>query len=67
MKHNQGTFNGSKNQKIFYKYWLPDDQPPQAVLLIIHGLAEHCGRYGNVTDYFVPQGYAVYGLDHLVH
>jgi len=67
MKHNQGTFDGTKNRKLFYKYWLPDDQPPQAALLIVHGLAEHCGRYGNVADYFVPRGYAVYGLDHIGH
>jgi len=67
MKHNQGTFNGTKNQKLFYKYWLPDDPSPRAALLVVHGLAEHCGRYSNVVDYFVPRGYAVYGLDHVGH
>jgi alpha-beta hydrolase superfamily lysophospholipase len=67
MKHNQDTFYGTKNQALFYKYWLPDDQSPRAALLIIHGLAEHCGRYGNVVDYFMPRGYAVYGLDHVGH
>jgi alpha-beta hydrolase superfamily lysophospholipase len=67
MKHTMGTFESARRQKLFYQSWLPDNQPPQAVLLIIHGLAEHCGRYGNVVDYFVPRGYAVYGLDHLGH
>ena len=37
------------------------------MLLIVHGLAEHSGRYGNVVNYFVPRGYAVYGIDHLGH
>jgi len=36
-------------------------------LLIVHGLAEHSGRYGNVVNHFVPLGYAVYGIDHLGH
>ena len=40
---------------------------PRAVLLIVHGLAEHSGRYGNVVNHFVPLGYAVYGIDHLGH
>jgi alpha-beta hydrolase superfamily lysophospholipase len=37
------------------------------VLLVVHGLGEHCGRYMNVVDHFVPLGYAVYGLDHIGH
>jgi alpha-beta hydrolase superfamily lysophospholipase len=45
---------------------LPED-PSVAVLLIVHGLAEHSGRYGNVVNHFVPLGYAVYGIDHPGH
>jgi alpha-beta hydrolase superfamily lysophospholipase len=37
------------------------------VLVIVHGFGEHCGRYGNLVDYFVPRGYALYGLDHRGH
>jgi alpha-beta hydrolase superfamily lysophospholipase len=29
----------------------------------VHGLGEHSGRYGNVVEVFVPQGYAVWGFD----
>jgi len=36
-------------------------------LLVAHGFAEHSGRYGNLVDYFVPNGYAVYALDHRGH
>jgi alpha-beta hydrolase superfamily lysophospholipase len=46
---------------------LPDNAPsngvPQAIILIVHGLGEHCGRYGNYVDYFVPRGYALYSFD----
>jgi acylglycerol lipase len=45
---------------------LPESEP-KAVLLTVHGLAEHSGRYLNVVNHFVPLGYAVYGIDHLGH
>lgn len=67
IKHASGTFTGKHQQEIFYQSWLPEDESLQAVLLLVHGLAEHCGRYGNPVNYFVPQGYAVYGLDHIGH
>jgi len=37
------------------------------VLVIVHGLAEHSGRYQHVAEYFVERGYAVYALDHRGH
>ena len=37
------------------------------MLLVVHGMGEHSGRYMNVVDHFLPLGYAVYGLDHLGH
>jgi acylglycerol lipase len=66
MKHQEGTFKGIRDASIYYQCWLPEDEP-KAVLLIVHGLAEHSGRYMNVVNHFVPLGYAVYGIDHLGH
>ncbi len=66
MKHEEGLFKGVRDAKIYYQDWLPEGEP-RAVLLIVHGLAEHSGRYGNVVNRFVPLGYAVYGMDHLGH
>ena len=66
MKHHEGRFEGVRGTEIYYQYWLPDDEP-DASLLIVHGLAEHCGRYANVIDRLVPRGYAVYGIDHIGH
>jgi alpha-beta hydrolase superfamily lysophospholipase len=51
---------------IYYQCWLPEDRP-KAILLIVHGLAEHSGRYMNVVNHFVPLGYGVYGIDHVGH
>lgn len=66
MKHQEGTFKGVRDANISYETWLPD-KDVKAVLLIVHGLGEYCGRYVNVVNHFVPLGYAVYGLDHLGH
>jgi acylglycerol lipase len=66
MQHEEGYFKGYKDFKIYYQYWLPEEAA-KAVLLISHGYAEHSGRYGNVVNYFVPRGYAVYALDHRGH
>ena len=62
MKHKEGTFKGFEGDDIYYQWWLPDEAP-RAVILIVHGLAEHSGRYANVVDHFVPRGYALFGFD----
>lgn len=66
MKHQEGFFKGIRDINIYYQCWLPEGEP-KATLLIVHGLAEHSGRYMNVVNHFVPLGYAVYGIDHLGH
>ena len=66
MKHEDGYFTGPGGLEIYHQSWLPD-QEARAVFLLVHGMGEHCGRYGNLVDYFVPKGIAVYGLDHPGH
>jgi alpha-beta hydrolase superfamily lysophospholipase len=66
MNHIEGHFKGVRNANIYYQGWLPDGNT-DAVLLLIHGLGEHCGRYMNVVNHFVPLGYALYGFDHIGH
>jgi alpha-beta hydrolase superfamily lysophospholipase len=66
MKHQEGFFKGVRDADIYFQSWLPEGEP-KAVSLIVHGLAEHSGRYRSVVNYFVPLGYAVYGIDHLGH
>jgi alpha-beta hydrolase superfamily lysophospholipase len=66
MEHTEGRFRGHKNLNLYYQCWLPA-KDPEAILLVVHGLAEHSGRYTNLVDYFVPKGYAVCALDHRGH
>ena len=62
MQHTEGKFTGRNNLNLYYQSWLPDGVP-LAVLIVIHGIAEHSGRYANIVNYFVPKGYAVYSFD----
>ncbi len=66
MTHQEGYLKGVRDSNIYYQYWLPEETP-KALLIVVHGLAEHSGRYMNVVNRFVPSGYAVYGIDHIGH
>ncbi|HWH49846.1 MAG TPA: lysophospholipase [Burkholderiales bacterium] len=66
VKHQEGFFTDAHGSKRYYQFWLPES-PPKAVLLLVHGLAEHSGRYANLVSHLVPRGYAVYAMDHVGH
>lgn len=66
MRHTEGTFISPNGTTIFHQSWLPESEP-EAVILLVHGLAEHSGRYMNVVNHLVPQGFAVYTFDHPGH
>jgi len=62
-----GTYAGHDGvHTIHYSLYLPDKQP-KAVLQIVHGMAEHFGRYEEFATFLTEQGYAVCGEDHLGH
>lgn len=62
MIHNEGTFVSKDDVKLFEQYWQPANEL-KANIIIIHGLAEHSGRYVHVADYLVNHGYAVATFD----
>lgn len=64
--HVEGRLTGVGGVDLFWQGWLPDTDPT-GVLLVSHGIGEHSGRYRSVVDELVPDGWAVYGLDHRGH
>lgn len=46
--------------------WLPGGDA-RAVVVLVHGIGEHIGRYNHVGAALAEAGYAVYGLDHRSH
>lgn len=43
------------------------DGPTKAVVLLVHGIGEHSGRYTHVLAHLAENGYAVYAIDHRGH
>jgi alpha-beta hydrolase superfamily lysophospholipase len=66
MVHTEGTFTAGDGLTIYRQTWLPDGDP-KAVVLLLHGLAEHSGRYTHVATALTDAGYAVHALDHRGH
>jgi len=71
LKHEEGTLTLAANSiaagaRLYFQSWSPDTAP-KAIILLIHGYAEHSGRYQYFAEHCVEQGYAVYTLDHWGH
>jgi acylglycerol lipase len=46
--------------------WLPSSSP-KGVVVLVHGLAEHSGRYTHVGEYLAARGWVVHAFDHRGH
>ncbi|GAB4529233.1 MAG: alpha/beta hydrolase [Anaerolineae bacterium] len=66
MTENYSTFTTPDGFTIHTVHWLPPHEP-KAVILLVHGVHEHSGRYTHVADALNTAGYAVYALDHRGH
>jgi alpha-beta hydrolase superfamily lysophospholipase len=61
----QASFNGSEG-KVTYRRWEPEG-PPVRIVQIVHGYAEHGGRYAHVAEALTDRGAVVYADDHIGH
>lgn len=48
--------------QIFAREWQPESSP-RAVVLLVHGLGEHSGRYPHVADAFNQRGFLIFAPD----
>jgi acylglycerol lipase len=62
MRTIEGTFTGADGLTLFERAWLPEGKA-RAVVVIVHGYAEHSGRYAHVGEALAARGYAVETLD----
>ena len=63
MPYTETTLTAFDDTPIFLRVWTPDTKQ-RAVLVIVHGLAEHAERYQHVVKTFLQKGYVIYGHDH---
>lgn len=62
ISNEQGTFAGAEGLELFWQSWR-GDAPVRATVVLVHGAAEHCGRYGYVVERLAPAGFPVFSMD----
>jgi acylglycerol lipase len=66
MKVQEGWIESADGNRLFWRRHSPDGDA-RAVLLFVHGLAEHSGRYLHVLDYFADAGFDCWAIDYRSH
>lgn len=62
MQRQEISFVGASGVNLYSQRWLPDESP-QAIVAVMHGVAEHSGRYANLVNSLVAKQYGVWGYD----
>lgn len=60
------TISDHLSKKLHAVRWTTDEQP-KGVVLIVHGLAEHCERYNHFARFLNENSYHVIAYDHRGH
>ena len=67
MIEREESFQNVNGITIFYREWLPNAGRAQGIVLIVHGLGEHSGRYRHVAEALTEVGFVCFGIDQLGH
>jgi len=62
----RGSFETSDSLTLYTQHWTPKGEV-SAIVMLVHGYAEHCGRYDHVAHTFLDRDAAVYAYDHRGH
>ena len=62
MKYEEEKFTTHDGTELTIHLWKPEGTH-KGIVQIVHGIAEHMGRYMNVVNRLVPAGYTVCGID----
>jgi alpha-beta hydrolase superfamily lysophospholipase len=66
MNYEDGTLATDDGLALYWQSWQPPGEP-EGVLLVVHGLSEHSGRYSNLVRHFVARGWTCFGFDYRGH
>jgi alpha-beta hydrolase superfamily lysophospholipase len=58
----EGVWQSQDGLRLFYRGWNPG-QSIKAVVCLVHGLGEYCGRYQPVAEFLNENDYALLGFD----
>ena len=65
VRRSNSYFVAPDGTRLFRRSWLPSK--PQRTLALVHGFAEHSGRYDHVGAWFATRDFAVHAYDHRGH
>ena len=63
--HETGSFTGKGGIEIFFQKWIADKA--KAVIILVHGLGEHSGRYDNLINSLADKKVSIFAIDHRGH
>ncbi len=61
----EGTFEGVGAKRLAWRLW--EAEEAVALVVIVHGLGDHAGRYDLVAESLVARGFTVFGFDQRGH
>jgi len=59
--YDEGSFEGVGGEKIFFRFFKP--KAYKNIIIYVHSMGEHSGRYLFPIEYFIDRKIAFYGLD----
>lgn len=59
--------SASGDAQVHVRLWMPESIEPRGIVQIVHGMAEHIGRYAPFARRLAEAGYVAAGHDHLGH
>jgi alpha-beta hydrolase superfamily lysophospholipase len=65
VRRTESHFRGFDGRGLFRRAWLPE--MPRRILVVVHGYAEHSGRYEGFGSWFAGRDCAVHAYDHRGH
>lgn len=63
--HETGSFTGKGGIEIFFQKWIAVNA--KAVIILVHGLGEHSGRYENLLKSLEDKKISLFAIDHRGH
>ena len=66
MKHQEYTLQSKDGINLYAQAWL-SELPARALVILVHGLGEHSGRYTHVAEKFNANGIDVFAFDQRGH
>ncbi|XP_008791599.1 monoacylglycerol lipase-like [Phoenix dactylifera] len=61
------VFLGSRRNALFCRLWVPSAGHMKGILVIIHGLNEHSGRYAHFAKQLTSCNFGLYAMDWIGH